>query len=88
MQFIKFGFGRCSRDCSRFIQNGHLSRKKAIEHVKNYDGEFPKKNLAEVLEFLHLKKSEFLDIIDKHRNEEIWYKNNKKKWQLYSTVYK
>ena len=28
MQFIKFGFGRCSRDCSRFIQNGHLSRKK------------------------------------------------------------
>ena len=88
MQFIKFGFGRCSRDCSRFIQNGHLSRKKAVEHVKNYDGEFPKKNLAEVLEFLHLKKSEFLDIIDKHRNEEIWYKNNKKKWQLYSTVYK
>ena len=63
-------------------------KKKAIEHVKNYDGEFPKKNLAEVLEFLHLKKSEFLDIIDKHRNEEIWYKNNKKKWQLYSTVYK
>ena len=36
------------------------------------------KDLDEVLEFLDLRKSEFLDIINKHRNEEIWYKNNKK----------
>ena len=25
MQYIKFGFGRCTRDVSRHIQNGHLS---------------------------------------------------------------
>ena len=87
MQFVKFGFGRCSRDCSRFIQNGHMSRRKAIDYVKKYDGEFPKKDLDEVLEFLDLRKSEFLDIIDKHRNEEIWYKNNKKSWHLYDAIY-
>ena len=73
MQFIKFGFGRCSRDCSRFIQNGHLSEKKLSSMLRTMM-ENSLKNLAEVLEFLHLKKSEFLDIIDKHRNEEIWYK--------------
>src|SRR5262249_35587989 len=26
MQFIKFGFGRCVRDTSRLIQNGHMTR--------------------------------------------------------------
>ena len=59
MQYIKFGLGVCTRDCSRFIQNGHLSRRKAIEYVKNFDGEFPKKNLEEVLDFLNLKKENF-----------------------------
>ena len=45
MQYIKFGFGRCIRDVSRFIQNGHLARKEALDLCLKYDGEFPKKTL-------------------------------------------
>jgi N-acetyl sugar amidotransferase len=56
MQFIKFGFGRAVRDTSRFIQNDRMSRDEALEIVKKYDGEFPSKNLGEVLGYLDLKE--------------------------------
>ena len=86
MQYIKFGFGRCTRDCSRFIQNGHLSRKEAVQLVKKFDGEFPKRNLDEVLNFLSLNKSQLLDIIDEHRNQEIW-NYSKGSWKLSNSVF-
>ncbi|MFA5087946.1 MAG: N-acetyl sugar amidotransferase [Candidatus Omnitrophota bacterium] len=81
MQFIKFGFGRAVRDTSRFIQNGHMTREQALEYARKYDGEFPEHNLEEVLEYLDLDKDDFIAIVDKHRNEEIWKKENGQ-WKL------
>ena len=74
MQYIKFGFGRALRDASRLIRNGHLDREKGLKYVKEYDGEFPEKNFQEVLEYLNLDTANFHEIIDKHRNSEIWEK--------------
>ena len=39
-----------------------------------YDGEFPDKKFHEVLTYLDLKTEEFHEIVDKHRNDEIWEK--------------
>jgi hypothetical protein len=75
MQYIKFGFGRCIRDASRFIQNKHMNRDEALELCKKYDHEFPSENFNEVLDYLDLKKDEFCRIVDKHRNLEIWDKS-------------
>ena len=75
MQYIKFGFGRAIRDASRLVQNKHLTRKEAIKLVRKYDGEFPKRDLSNVLEYLNLRNKEELNkIIDLHRNNEIWKK--------------
>ena len=81
MQFIKFGFGRCVRDCARLIQLGYLDVKKAKRQIKRYDNEFPNTYLKDVLEYLSINKNEFHSIIDKHRNSEIWFKG-KNGWQL------
>jgi len=81
MQYIKFGFGRSTRDVSRLIQNNHLNKAKGLKLIKKYDGEYPQRNLEVVLDYLCLKKSEFDEIIDKHRNQEIW-KTKEKKWDL------
>ena len=81
MQFIKFGFGRCIRDASRLIQNNHLTRQKGLKYVKKYDGEFPSRYLKETLNYLDMNIKEFESCIDKHRNDEIWEKNNGK-WIL------
>ena len=85
MQYIKFRFGRCIRDASRFIQNNHMSRKEAVEMCNKYDGEFPKENLNEILNYLKLTEEEINIIIDKHRNEEIWEKQENH-WKLKFTL--
>jgi len=87
MQYIKFGFGRCVRDTSRFIQMGHMGREEALELCRKYDGEFPDYYLDDVLEYLELSKQEFLDIVDKHRNDEVWKKDNSGNWQLRFPLY-
>ncbi len=86
MQYIKFGFGRAIRDASRLVQNKHLTRKEAIKLVRKYDGEFPKRDLSNVLEYLNLRNKEELNkIIDLHRNNEIWKKKNNK-WTLINKI--
>lgn len=81
MQYIKFGFGRCVRDTSRMIQNGHMTREEGLKLCKKYDGEFPERHLKDVLEFMQISESDFYKIVDKHRNKEIWTKNNGE-WEL------
>ena len=81
MQYIKFGFGRCIRDTSRFIQNNHMERKEALELCHKYDGEFPEYYFDEILKYLDLSKDDFYSIVDKHRNDEIWKKTNEE-WEL------
>ena len=81
MQYIKFGFGRAVRDASRMIQNKQLSRAEGLELVKKYDNEFPSKYFKDMLDYLSLTEYEFYKIIDKHRNPEIWKKENGK-WCL------
>ena len=74
MQFIKFGFGRAIRDVSRFIQNNRLTREEGLEFVRKYDGEFPNDHMTEVMQYLDITSDEFYEIVNKHRNDEIWDK--------------
>ena len=76
MQFIKFGFGRATRDACRMIQNGQLSREQALDYARKYDSEFPARHIEENLEYMKLNREEFSEIVDKHRNDEIWAKEN------------
>lgn len=76
MQYIKFGFGRAVRDASRMIQNRQLTRAQGLDFARQYDHEFPARYLREMLEYLQLTKEEFSEIVDKHRNTELWQKEN------------
>ena len=81
MQFIKFGFGRAVRDACRMIQNNQMSREEGLELALKYDGEFPKTYLNETLDYLKLNEPEFAEIVDLHRNNEIWaFRGNR--WEL------
>ena len=81
MQYIKFGFGRSTRDAARLIQNRHITKSDGLKFIKKYDGEYPQRNLELVLDYLSLKKIDFDEIIDKHRNLEIW-KPKGNNWEL------
>ena len=83
--FIKFGIGRTTYDASQEIRNKHLTRDEGKNLVKKYDGEFPDKYFSEVMKYLNIKESEFLNICDHFRPGHLW----KKKagiWKLRYTV--
>ena len=63
------------------IQNGQMSRAEGLELVQKYDAEFPKTYHAEHLDYLGLSEAEFSDIVDKHRDLEIW-QNTGNAWDL------
>ena len=86
MQYIKFGFGRATRDSCRMIQNNQMTREEAIELSKKYDFEFPSKDFQDVLEYLNLNDSEFEEIVNKHRNSEIWKTGKNNKWELINKI--
>ncbi len=87
MQYIKFGFGRATRDSCRMLQNNHTTRSEAIINAKKYDGEYPERNIKDILKYLSLTTDELDSIINKHRNPEIWKSSIDNKWNLINTVY-
>ncbi len=86
MQMIKFGFGRASRDASRQIYRGRMTREQALEIARNYDDEFPKTYFDEHLGYLNLTEPDFYALVDKHRNPEVW-KFEGNHWKLRYTPY-
>jgi len=86
MQYIKFGFGRATRDSCRMIQNNQMTRDKAIELARKHDSEFPEINFNEVLQYLEMNKEQFEAIVNKHRNNEIWKSSRNNKWELINSI--
>ena len=86
MQYIKFGFGRATRDACRMIQNNQMTRDKGIELARKYDSEFPENNFNEVLEYLGINNEKFAEIVNKHRNNEIWKSSRNNKWELTNSI--
>ena len=86
MQYIKFGFGRATRDSCRMIQNDQMSRDEAVKLARKYDSEFPEDDFEEVLDFLDLNQEDFYKIVDKHRNAEIWETSINNKWRLINSI--
>jgi len=81
MQYIKFGFGRCVRDVCRHIQNQQMTRQDGLDLVNKYDHEYPSSFLSESLDYMGFTEEEFNEVVDRHRNSEIWQKNNEN-WSL------
>jgi N-acetyl sugar amidotransferase len=85
MQFIKFGFGRCTSEAAMEIRCGHITREEGVALVRKFDGEFPRRYFKEYLEYLDITEEEFGKIVDKFRSPHIWEKVNGQ-WKLRKQV--
>ena len=81
MMHVKFGFGRATRMASRLIQNGHMTRGQGIELAKRYDGEFPRRYLPQICDYLGMTEMEIRETANLHKNPEIW-DGNKLRWEI------
>lgn len=78
LMYLKFGFGRATQDAGIEIRRGAMTRDQALNLVKIFDGNYPKKHMKMYLEYYGMKKSEFDLIIDKWANKNLFYKKNNK----------
>ena len=86
MQYIKFGFGRCTSEASTDIRDNYISREEGVALVKKYDGEFPSQDIDEFLSYMNISKDKFFNIVNKFRPKELWVKQNDK-WHLNHKIY-
>ncbi len=91
--YIKYGIGRTTEEASNECRHGYITRDEAINLVKKYDGEFPKKYFNDFLELTNLSEEKFYDIVDSFRPDHLWEKtgNNYKfsqNWKLKYPVFK
>lgn len=83
--YIKFGQGRAMNDVNRDIRDGFITREEGVNLIEKYDGEFPKKNFSEFLDFINITEQEYWEIIDKARPSHLWSRNGNK-WKLIHKV--
>lgn len=79
--FIKFGYGRATRDAAQEIRNHHITRDEGAALVRRFDGEFPKKYFKEFLNFINISEKDFWNTVDSFRDPHLWKRENAE-WKL------
>ena len=77
LQFVKFGFGRCTSDASIEIRCGRMTRAQGVEVVNKLDGLFPLEYLSVYLDYFDMTELEFLEVLDKFANKDLLVKTDK-----------
>ncbi len=78
--YIKFGFGRCTQDVGIDIRRGAMTREQGIQLVNMFDNYFPKEYLEEYLKYYSMTENQFIEVLDKHTNKELFSRNGLK-WE-------
>jgi len=86
MKYPKFGHASATDYASRFIRYNMISRKEAIELVKNHDHKLDSLALQDFLEFTGYSHREFWTIVDKFYNKDI-FENINGEWKLKNQIW-
>ena len=72
IKYFKFGFGRATDFVDEKIRNGQMSREKAIEIVKKYDGVCSDEIIADFSAYVGISVEEFWKITNKWVNKNLF----------------
>lgn len=85
LAYIKFGYGRATREASSEIRCGHITREEGVALAHRYDHEFPKKYFQDFLAYLDITEEHFWEVINRYRSDHLWEKVDGK-WKLKNVV--
>ena len=85
VKYLKYGYGKCTDHASRDIRLGRLSRKKAINLIKQYDSLKPD-NTKIFLEWLGVSENKFYRNINNFRDPKIWKSNKPNLWRIKDAI--
>jgi len=88
LQFVKFGFGRCTSDASIEIRRGRLTRAEGVKVVNLLDGQFPLEYLPAYLSYFDMTDEECWQTVNCHVNHEVLKKSGlpERPWVLRKPV--
>ena len=75
--YLKFGFGRTTQDAGIDVRRGAMTRDQAVQLVKLYDDMYPEYFFQEYCDYYKMSMKEFMQIIDKWANKELFEKKNR-----------
>jgi len=83
IKVLKFGYGRATDHACEDIRLGIISRDEAKRLIKEYDLQpISNQYINDICDFLDYTKNEFIEILEKFRNKDIWDKNDNKNWHM------
>jgi len=76
MMYLKFGFGRATRDAGIVIRRGSMTRDQALNLVKMYDNAYPHDLIDTYLDYYKMTREEFDAVLDNYANKDLFEKKN------------
>ncbi len=81
IKYVKHGYGKVTDHVCREIRLKRMTRETGIDLVNKYKL-FSPKNLNLFLNWLGIKENAFHYLIDQHRNDQIWKRNDNWAWEF------
>jgi N-acetyl sugar amidotransferase len=83
LKVLKFGYGRATDHACEDIRNGRLTREEAKQLVKAHDLQpLSDYYIDDCIQYLGYSREEFLAILEKFRNRNIWRQDEQGNWQI------
>ncbi|MDP8298864.1 MAG: N-acetyl sugar amidotransferase [Candidatus Tantalella remota] len=86
LKYVKFGFGQCTDHACYDMRIGNLTRDKAIELVRKYDGRCSEGYIKAFCDTIGISIDEFWKVTDTFRGP-MWKKDQKGNWILKSPIW-
>jgi len=82
LKYLKFGFGQVTDQTAEAVRLKMMSREKAIEFVKKYDGKCADRFIKRFCKYLGISEKKFWKVAESFRSKNIWEKNSEGNWKL------
>jgi len=80
LKYFKFGFGKASEQASLMVRHGLMTRKEAIERVRDVDGQCADLYIHRICDYLGISETQFWKTANGFRNPKIW-RQEKNQWK-------
>lgn len=80
MKWYKFGVTKLWDNLAIEIREGRMTREEAIQYLKDNKEPIPMKEISTFCNYLNITVDNFFEIAEKHRNLDIWKKDESGEW--------
>ena len=87
IKFMKHGYGKVSDHACREIRLRRMTRRQGIELSQDYQSREPQ-HLQLLLDWLGITKNAFHYIVDQHRNQRVWKRDENWNWNRCDDFYR